>query len=707
MNKYIFTICFVVTLFFSFTRLNAQWKQLPVGQPGQVEAVMIYESYVFAGTSAGIYRSTNNGENWTNVSSAFTECFAIKGMKIFAGTYKGILKSTDGGITWNNPDPSFTAEVQTLAVRDTEIYAGGAGIFRSKDGGNSWTVIENGLQQFQYTIFGIAANNKRLFAATLAGLVVSTDDGNNWSTTGSVVIPSLSTMNCVAAQDSIVLVGSSGGLFRSNDYGSDTSWTQVNVSSNTVLSLTTDSNYAYAGTVSGARLSTDYGKTWSVINDGLPGNQIWSIAANNLKLIAGTMNSGVFFSSNNGTNWISASNGIVGSTANFIAGNNSNVFVVINNSTLDASTDNGISWSIDSTLHSKTIQSVSVDGSNVFAITIDGIYQSSDNGNNWGAINGDVMDTASPTFMVTSGSNLIVGTQHKGIFLSSNMGENWHTVNAPYWDSETDTSTRIASLASAGSNVFAGTHRGLFSSSDYGEDWVKLNDTLININTIAISGSTIFAGRYFWPAPVNEPLSPPGGIFRSTDNGKTWSTFSSGLPIDPGAGAQVYAIAIHNTDIFAALDSDSMMYSSKINGTSWTNIAKGLPDLPGFCSFVNDSDIFVGAEFGGIWRRPLSQVTAIKEHIGTSVPASFHLAQNYPNPFNPTTVIEYSLPMRSKVMLYVFDILGRKVATLVNRNQTAGTHSVTFNASNLASGVYLYRLSAGNFIDTKKLMLIK
>ncbi|WP_234567720.1 BspA family leucine-rich repeat surface protein [Rhodohalobacter sp. 614A] len=90
-----------------------------------------------------------------------------------------------------------------------------------------------------------------------------------------------------------------------------------------------------------------------------------------------------------------------------------------------------------------------------------------------------------------------------------------------------------------------------------------------------------------------------------------------------------------------------------------------------------------------------------------SLPDQFTLQQNYPNPFNPTTVISYQLPVSSEVRLEVYDMLGRNVATLVNEQVAAGRHSVNFDASNLSSGVYLYRLAAGNQIMTKKLTVVK
>ena len=89
-----------------------------------------------------------------------------------------------------------------------------------------------------------------------------------------------------------------------------------------------------------------------------------------------------------------------------------------------------------------------------------------------------------------------------------------------------------------------------------------------------------------------------------------------------------------------------------------------------------------------------------------SSPAEFQLGQNYPNPFNPSTTITYSIGKRSHVVLYVFDLLGRKVTTLVNDMNEPGTFSVKWDSGNAASGVYFYQLQAGNFKQTKKMILL-
>jgi len=100
-------------------------------------------------------------------------------------------------------------------------------------------------------------------------------------------------------------------------------------------------------------------------------------------------------------------------------------------------------------------------------------------------------------------------------------------------------------------------------------------------------------------------------------------------------------------------------------------------------------------------------ITGVNNEENNSLPMTYSLSQNYPNPFNPTTTIKFGLPKAGDVSLVVYDILGRKVTELIHGNLTAGYHTVNFNASNLASGVYFYRIQAGDFVSVKKLMLLK
>lgn len=97
----------------------------------------------------------------------------------------------------------------------------------------------------------------------------------------------------------------------------------------------------------------------------------------------------------------------------------------------------------------------------------------------------------------------------------------------------------------------------------------------------------------------------------------------------------------------------------------------------------------------------------VRNFKGEGIPIVYDLAQNYPNPFNPSTTIRYQIPQDGIVTLKIYDILGSEVATLVNEEKVAGKYEVNFNASSLASGVYIYKIQAGSFINSKKMLLLK
>ena len=101
----------------------------------------------------------------------------------------------------------------------------------------------------------------------------------------------------------------------------------------------------------------------------------------------------------------------------------------------------------------------------------------------------------------------------------------------------------------------------------------------------------------------------------------------------------------------------------------------------------------------------VSSTVGIEDNL--YVPLTFNLYQNYPNPFNPSTTIKYTIPELSKVKLTLFNLLGEEMKTLINEEKNAGNYSVEFNATNLPSGVYFYQLKAGDYIDTKKMILLR
>jgi hypothetical protein len=127
--------------------------------------------------------------------------------------------------------------------------------------------------------------------------------------------------------------------------------------------------------------------------------------------------------------------------------------------------------------------------------------------------------------------------------------------------------------------------------------------------------------------------------------------------------------------------------------------ALGVESFNGF-AYISDG-------LGGIQIYRNLLVTPVSVEPNQTIVNKFNLEQNYPNPFNPSTKIKYEVVDKSFVTIKVYDVIGREVATLVNGEQSTGTYQVEFNASILPSGVYFYQLKTGNYLETKKMMLLK
>ena len=162
----------------------------------------------------------------------------------------------------------------------------------------------------------------------------------------------------------------------------------------------------------------------------------------------------------------------------------------------------------------------------------------------------------------------------------------------------------------------------------------------------------------------------------------------------PGS-SNVWSCGTGNTD-------GAILYSSN-NGINWSTYFT-MNDI-GLCiTFASTGNGWIGCTSGAIYR--YSAPVEVKNN-NTSSTIKYILEQNYPNPFNPNTVISYSILTNSHVQLKVYDMTGREIVTLVDKFQNSGTHKIQFTAKQLPSGIYFYKLFAGNFVDVKKMILLK
>ena len=154
------------------------------------------------------------------------------------------------------------------------------------------------------------------------------------------------------------------------------------------------------------------------------------------------------------------------------------------------------------------------------------------------------------------------------------------------------------------------------------------------------------------------------------------------------------------------------IYRSTDHGMTWVYeaILDGYPINDLSMKHVKHKGTIVGYAVGagdGAVMRYTELVTSVPEEKGNLLPVKMVLEQNYPNPFNPTTTIKYQLPIQSQVTLKVYNLLGQEIATLVDGVEEPGYKSVQWDATGVASGVYLYRLNAGSFVAVKKSIVVK
>jgi hypothetical protein len=349
------------------------------------------------------------------------------------------------------------------------------------------------------------------------------------------------------------------------------------------------------------------------------------------------------------------------------------------------STNNGMNW-IQTSSDNGPSYAMIVNGNNIFYGS-SGIYLSTDYGSSWVNIFIYHQNCAA---LATNGTFIFAGstTQNYGVYLSTNNGINWIRTSL--------NGRQVISLVTLGNCVFAGAYGGLgdiFISTNNGTNWTRKDLNIIdNFTSFTTVGNNVFAGTSMH------------GIYLSTDFGTSW--IQTALK-----NRHIYSFAVSGNNIFTGTDSGVFLSSNL--GTNWINKNQGFITTPSVYSLlIANNYIFAGTWPWSLWRRPLSDLIGIQS-ISTEIPTEFSLSQNYPNPFNPVTKIRFDIKesvVSSKylvVNLKVFDITGREIQTIVNEQLQPGSYEVTFDGSNLPSGVYFYQLRSGEFMETKKLVLLK
>ncbi len=420
-----------------------------------------------------------------------------------------------------------------------------------------------------------------------------------------------------------------------------------------------------------------------------------------------------------------------------MSGTNPDVLYAGTDDGIFKTTDGGISWIMTGSI-AAAIKVLQVGPDNpeiVYGGTEDGIYKSEDGGVSWiqkglsGAIiNAIAIDYADPDILYAGTGKF--GSQGEteitGVFKSTDGGEHWEMKYSEDLD-------KVATLlidSDDPSIVLAGfdpwpavPDGGLLKSTDRGETWEWMDidpgrtgpdvDCLV-MSPAGFSPSVIYA-------------SGGGNVYKSPDIGESWSRTDYNIPfsfpyradpvvlaVDPNDPGVVYA----GTVLWRLLTEPtfhSELYRTTDGGDTWVQKDIGLPEvfITGIVIDPRDSDVYVSLSPGGVFKSTdggdtWQTLVAVEDGPGNlSIPIAYYLSQNYPNPFNPSTKIRFGLPREAHVVLKVYNVVGEQVQILLDERKQAGVYDVRFHARGLPSGIYFYRLQAGEFVETKKLLLIR
>ncbi|MCI0450446.1 MAG: T9SS type A sorting domain-containing protein [Chlorobi bacterium] len=411
------------------------------------------------------------------------------------------------------------------------------------------------------------------------------------------------------------------------------------------------------------------GTTWTEQNSGVTVQLTSvSVAGFNIAWICG-YNGTVLKTTNAGTNWINVSGNGISSTVLLI-----NIFGIDANNALTAG----------------------YLGSNTF------VYRTTNSGINWNQVFFQANGFINAVWMVSSNNGFMQGDPVGGrwsLWKTANSGLNWDSTGLylPQAGSEAGWNNSLY-ISSPPNRIWFGTNNSrIYYSSNYGNNWI-IQSTSPEVNSYAITSdnfSNAFAGGV--------------SLLKTTNSGNNWAVISS---MGTGNfGGITWNNLISGNNFFLRtwyVRSDNRIFFSSNEGNTWISDYTAPSGTYRHINNNRASSFYIWAvrNNGGI-SRGLVDIGGGINIISNEIPVSFTLSQNYPNPFNPVTKFRFSVPKKSLVKLMVYNSLGNEIENLLSEVLPPAVYEATWDASKYSSGVYFYRLEAKDFIQTKKMILIK
>lgn len=693
-NLKISLLVFILTI-----AVSAQdfWQKTKGPYGGTISTIKSNSSdSILAGTPNGIFLSSDLGENW----HSYDENLNYKSVKlienyldeylIILGHY-ALVKTTASSydtIYFAYNDPPYT-----LAVNNSgKIFLGTAyNIFSSTDLGENWISLEDSNMSINYSNNILIKNDTIIFYSEGNQIHRSYDEGQSWIKINELFQNVPINTIYLDPKNNLYAANDMSKIFKSTDDGN--SWENIdnNYVSSGISSIIKDSVNLYVGTSWGIYKTTNDGNSWYNYSNGLISKQVSCLSICGGKITAGTYGGGVYVLNENTNEWEPKMIGIQATRINdIIINSENNVLAGTDGMGIHRALNNDpLTWEIKNNgLSDLYVKSLAISKhintyDHIYIAMSYGAFKTTNLGDDWVSINLPCYNGANGISVNNSGFIFI--WSYCGMFKTTDDGISWDLMNEFFWNP-----VRNIEAEPLQSNVYVSDEYDFYRTTDNGESWTRFPFTGGSAHRIGINskGYVYVLGDY-------------GELLRSTNYGNSFQNINNGLPTEYGF---MKAIAFNSEDD-VYLATGNGLYVSIDDGNSWylldeSDISKHINVL----AFNNEDRLYAGTTVSGVFRS-LELLTNLNENFFNT--KSYFLSQNYPNPFNPTTKIKYRVPDFSLITLKVYDILGREVATLVNEEKPAGEYEVEFGGANLPSGVYFYQLKAGNFVETKQMVLIK
>ncbi len=667
------------------------------------------------GSGGTILKNTTGSNNWTTINgNTVNDLYGMYFFDVNHGYIVGagglIMNSTDGGATWTHivADNRYALRSITFVNQNTGFLVGDQGeLYRTTIGMYGW--IKNAVTTKNLRCV-FALDSLRIFACGDSGTFLrSTDGGSNWTTQ----ILGNATNTCICFSNSLTGYMSTSSpsittsCLRSTDSGLTwlpISFFRIGDTWGCVKFKNQDTGF-FAGKNNLIMHTRDGGMNW--YEQGVPQNTF----LNDICLV----DTLAFVCGNNGMLYETSVSGFTrclgGSKENFLSilMLDANTGIMTSNYNYMRTTNGGENWNMSFYGWYSWEEGCADIQTAICSFTPLSVYRVTEDVNCHAWYSNYYLQNSTDGGVTWNGNRAFYQT-------NIGIGGVCESEGVTYITAALPNSTILKNSGSGWNSLYTGTYLGSLSFANQNTGVVCSNSPPVGILRTTNGGMNWVMQPTGLTRGIRDSKMLPSGrgyacgdssfFERTTDFGATWTALSQNFVAYMN---QIQFVSDNTGWAICQLASppyDTRLYYTPNGGTNFMQLQSLENFKPNSVSFI---DAYIGYVCGdsGVVLKTTNGGLTFTNTTASNLPEKFSLSQNYPNPFNPNTVIKFQVASSKFVKLIIYDVLGREVATLVNQQMQPGSYSVEWNGTNFPSGIYFYKLTAGDFIQSKKMVLIK